>query len=456
MGKTLNNKKMKNLICVLFCVVFANLLNAQSSWVLQTNPLGTGNSAMVGKIQFVSPTEGWISAGNGKLLHTTNGGTNWTIVSPEPVDTLFSWSDPALSLCFINPTTGWIIHTKGSFSNMQGAVVYKTTNGGSNWNKLTIPNYDAGIYIQFVDANNGWIMIFNSNLTGGIFRTTNGGINWNIIEQPVGGFPFFINSNTGWLMPINSGGIGTTSDSIRKTTNGGLNWTAPWGTNAQVGFNAIHFSDINNGWAVGKNGLILKTTNGGNSWTYVTNTGITSSYKSKTVFFLNANTGWIGTKEDNTNNVFVLYTNNGGNSWTFQTPATGGSSIFNIHFFDALNGGLTSEDNILHTTNGGVWVKNISTEVPLAFSLEQNYPNPFNPTTNIRFDLPKSGSVRLVVFDALGREVATLVNEKLQPGTYEVDWPAPSGNGSSFASGVYFYKLSASNFVDVKKMLMIK
>ena len=450
---------MKKLIVLLFAFLFCsltfNIENCLSQWVLQTNPLGTGSSALVGKIQFVSPTEGWISAGNGKLLHTTNGGTNWTIVSPEPVDTLWSWSDPALSLCFINPTTGWIIRTKGSFSNMQGAVVYKTINGGNNWNKLTIPYADAGMYIQFVDANNGWIMIYNSNLTGGgIFRTTNGGINWNSITIPVGGFPFFINSNTGWLMPVSPGGSGTTSDSVRKTTNGGLNWTAPWGTNAQVGFNAIHFSDINNGWAVGKNGIVLHTTNGGSSWNYVTNLGINSSYNSKAVFFINSNTGWIGTDRDN-EYPKVLYTNNGGNSWIIQnTPIPGipGDDIFSIFFYDANNGWLTADyGRICHTTNGGVWVKNISTEVPSSFSLKQNYPNPFNPTTNIRFDLPKSGNVKLVVFDALGREVVTLVNEQLKPGTYEVDW-----NGSGYPSGVYFYQLTTGEFSDTKKMLMIK
>ena len=98
-----------------------------------------------------------------------------------------------------------------------------------------------------------------------------------------------------------------------------------------------------------------------------------------------------------------------------------------------------------------IGIQNISSEVPSAFSLSQNYPNPFNPTTNIRFDLPKSGSVKLVVFDELGREVATLVNEKLQPGTYEVDW-----NGSSYASGVYFYRIQTDEFSETKKMLLIK
>ncbi len=93
----------------------------------------------------------------------------------------------------------------------------------------------------------------------------------------------------------------------------------------------------------------------------------------------------------------------------------------------------------------------VLSEIPNKYKLEQNYPNPFNPITNIRFDLPKSGSVKLVVFDALGREVATLLNEKLSPGTYEVEW-----DGSNFSSGVYYYILQSEPFKETKRMILMK
>jgi hypothetical protein len=98
-----------------------------------------------------------------------------------------------------------------------------------------------------------------------------------------------------------------------------------------------------------------------------------------------------------------------------------------------------------------VGIENISTEIPQAYSLYQNYPNPFNPSTNIKFDLPKSGFVKLAVYDALGREVRVLVSENLKAGTYNYNF-----NASSFASGVYFYRISAEEFSSVKKMLLIK
>ena len=93
----------------------------------------------------------------------------------------------------------------------------------------------------------------------------------------------------------------------------------------------------------------------------------------------------------------------------------------------------------------------ISTEIPTAFSLSQNYPNPFNPVTNIKFDIPKSSFVKLVVYDLLGREVAALVNEQLKAGTYEADW-----NAADFPSGVYFYKMIADGYIETKRMVLIK
>ncbi|MBL7127711.1 MAG: T9SS type A sorting domain-containing protein [Ignavibacteria bacterium] len=445
---------MKKLIYTLVFMMFALNISAQTSWISQYSPFADTN---LGKIQFVSATEGWISATNGKLLHTTNSGNSWLPVRLDPFLEYFALSDPDVSMCFINSSTGWVIRSIGSIGNANGAALFKTINGGINWTKLIIPSYDFGFYVQFVDANTGWMSLANSTFTVfGFFRSTNGGINWSAITiPPVVGIPFFINSNTGWLMPVVPGSSGTTSDTIRKTTNGGLSWTAPWGTNNQVYLSIINFSDVNNGWIAGHSGVVLKTTNGGTNWNYVTNTGQTSSYQTHAGYFLNANTGWIGTKNEITNVSSVLYTNNGGVSWTWQTPPIGtfsNSGINGIHFYDALNGGLSGREGIIcHTTNGGVWVKNISSEIPSSYSLSQNYPNPFNPATNIRFDLPKSGSVKLVVFDALGREVATLVNEKLQTGTYEVDW-----DGSNYSSGVYFYKLMTGDYVETKKMLLVK
>jgi hypothetical protein len=102
--------------------------------------------------------------------------------------------------------------------------------------------------------------------------------------------------------------------------------------------------------------------------------------------------------------------------------------------------------------------------LPTTYALNQNYPNPFNPSTTIKYQIPavvdanfaSTTNVSLIVYDILGREVATLVNEKQKPGHYEVEFNCHSGACRNLTSGVYFYKLSAGEFIQTKKMLMIK
>jgi len=91
------------------------------------------------------------------------------------------------------------------------------------------------------------------------------------------------------------------------------------------------------------------------------------------------------------------------------------------------------------------------TALPYKFELAQNYPNPFNPTTNIKYQIPKDANVNIRIYDMLGREVMTLVNEFKKPGMYEV-----ALNGSKLSSGTYFYKITAGDFSEVKKMTLLK
>jgi hypothetical protein len=89
--------------------------------------------------------------------------------------------------------------------------------------------------------------------------------------------------------------------------------------------------------------------------------------------------------------------------------------------------------------------------IPEMYRLEQNYPNPFNPITNFKFSILNSGQVKLIVYDIMGREVKTLVNETLKPGRYEASF-----DGSMLNSGVYFYKLTSDRYTETRKMLLIK
>ena len=90
-------------------------------------------------------------------------------------------------------------------------------------------------------------------------------------------------------------------------------------------------------------------------------------------------------------------------------------------------------------------------EIASTYSLSQNYPNPFNPVTNLEFGIPKSGFVSLKIYDMLGKEVANLVNENLQPGTYKYNFDA-----SDLSSGIYFYRIQAGDFIETRSMMLLK
>ncbi|HEY5534901.1 MAG TPA: CHAP domain-containing protein [Ignavibacteria bacterium] len=114
-------------------------------------------------------------------------------------------------------------------------------------------------------------------------------------------------------------------------------------------------------------------------------------------------------------------------------------------------GGLVSVFTNVFSIVNPTGIKIKSSIIPGHNKLYDNYPNPFNPTTNIKFDVEKSSNVKIVVYDVMVREVQTLVNESLKPGTYEAVF-----YGSSLSSGVYFYKLIVEDFIEMKKMILLK
>jgi hypothetical protein len=114
-------------------------------------------------------------------------------------------------------------------------------------------------------------------------------------------------------------------------------------------------------------------------------------------------------------------------------------------------------DGIVYGDTSMVGIKKIGNIIPENFSLSQNYPNPFNPATNIKYQIANNKFIRLVVYDILGKEVAVLVNEKMKPGEYEVQFPNVQSANVQLPSGVYFYSLFADGErIDTKKMVLFK
>ncbi|MCI0450072.1 MAG: T9SS type A sorting domain-containing protein [Chlorobi bacterium] len=157
----------------------------------------------------------------------------------------------------------------------------------------------------------------------------------------------------------------------------------------------------------------------------------------------------------------VSYNSSGSLNWQVRVNGTANAGDFGagVHASDTDHIYVTG--NINTTANGvGIYtiryskilgITPISGEVPSSFALRQNFPNPFNPVTSIHFDIPKSSFVRISVYDIMGREVEVLANETVSAGKYEAKW-----DGSKYASGIYFYTLSAGDFLQTKKMVLAK
>lgn len=154
-------------------------------------------------------------------------------------------------------------------------------------------------------------------------------------------------------------------------------------------------------------------------------------------------------------------TTNGGlnwHRWTNGMPQA--NRITAMTFIDSVS---ANKFYVLASSYGrGVWIRDASAEdvpiigvinnnEPVKFELGQNYPNPFNPSTLISFSLPAAENVELKVYDALGKEVASLINSRMEPGKHSVKF-----DGASMSSGVYFYKINAGRFTETKKMILIK
>lgn len=140
-------------------------------------------------------------------------------------------------------------------------------------------------------------------------------------------------------------------------------------------------------------------------------------------------------------------------SYNYSNAANFGNDEAIMFIYDSLIANLYFQEfsKRISDAGGTIGVENISAEIPDGFVLKQNYPNPFNPVTRIEFSVPVSNNVTLIVYDGLGREIKRLVNHNLTAGFYGIDFSA--GN---LASGVYYYKLSAGNYSDVKKMIILK
>ena len=382
-------------------------------------------------VDFINSQTGFIGGYHTGILQTTNSGLNW-FVNPGFNQITNILERDILQVQFTSENVGWVSTDTG---------MLKTTNSGSNWFYLN--NLDSHTeHFSFINNNTGWVLIHEGsrNNVKKLYKTTDSGLNFNLqyiinstyltdIQMYDSLFGFIVGDDIG------------SGTNLLRTTNGGNNWESfSYGS-----FNSLEIVDRKIAFIGGGTGTgIFKTTNGGDNWFKVFDSTLTW-YDIK---FINPNTGIAINYRRN-----MYYTTNSGVNWNYSNIGSE-LSLEGLYFNNmGLGFAVGSFNKIYRTTNYGgiVGINNNIQTLPSTFKLHQNYPNPFNPVTNIRFDIPRSSHVKLIIYDALGREVATLVNEKLNAGSYEVDW-----NGSGYPSGVYFYKLESSEFINIRKMVMIK
>jgi len=135
--------------------------------------------------------------------------------------------------------------------------------------------------------------------------------------------------------------------------------------------------------------------------------------------------------------------------------------IDQIVVFPDFNLGGRTQDNIIYFDNisfysNSVGVDNRNETFPQGFALEQNFPNPFNPVTTFRYDLPENGHVNIIIYDMLGKQVKTLINQTQDAGYRSIIWNATNDYGKPVSAGIYLYHIQAGEFVQTKKMVLLK
>jgi len=301
------------------------------------------------------------------------------------------------------------------FAVGDSGTIIKSFDDGQTWFLLPSP---TAVNLYRMECVDGALRVFGEDVGG--FTSSDGGTTWDTI-------PFY----------------GANALASPDAQNGGPDLYTSF------------FLDDNNGYVFGEFGVAFKTTNGGSIW----QAGFVPGFnRINTAFFVSRDSGMVAG-----DNGKIRFTTDGGVSW-FEDSIASSLTTQNINHIDV---SLTDSLAVIVGDSGTViFVVRDSTlldvspdgmTIPVGFELRQNYPNPFNPSTTFTFTIPHSSFTILSVYDILGREVASIVNEELPPGRYAQEWDA-----SAFASGVYFYRIEAHQtsgqvtYVGTKKLLLLR
>jgi hypothetical protein len=369
----------------------------------------------------VSGSNVFVGTSGDGMFRSTNNGLSWSPANSGLVGLEF----PAFAISGSN-----------LYAGSEGEGVFLSINNGVSWSALA-PLTNQYVFALAVSGTDLYAGVDG----GGVFRSTNNGASWTNSTSGM------TNTRVSSLVISGSnlfagtfGGAG-----VYLSTNNGTTWSAVNNGLSNTDVQTVNINPSLPGYifAGTANGAFY-TTNNGTSWSAINN-GLTDTYVH--TFAFSGTTIFAGTDMEG-----VFRSTNSGASWIAMNQGLTNTTVWVLN---------ASGSNLFAGTNGSgvfkrplsemVAVEQISAEIPGQYMLSQNYPNPFNPTTNIKFDIQRSGNVNIIVYDISGRKVEDLINGSYNPGTYEVKWDA-----AKYSSGVYFYTIETNEFTATKTMMLVK
>jgi photosystem II stability/assembly factor-like uncharacterized protein len=422
--------------------------------------------------------QGWVQYGtNGQLpsfysLSAVNDSVCWfsgdlmltVLVQIQSTGNTYTWSQNGLEPAAYTAICGR--SSSLAYTGSQDGKLFKTTNGGGSWVKqyaLTSKAYIDGIY--FWDDNLGIAFGDPAAYPGigpfTILRTTDGGSNWNDISASTPS----VTGQFGYNQCFDAVGshfwftseLGSGDTTIQRYLFHSSDYGATWEKMViplNFGDSSPAFSDPSNGILTSYYGHTARTTDGGKTWSVkyveIGNHGLAIQKGTPNV--------WVGGFWDQQANYSPIYfSSDFGTTWNKQpkqsaTVLTGSAVTQNVVWASGYNYTILRNTNPTLTS---ITVKN-NLPLPLTFDLKQNYPNPFNPITTIKYHIEKQGSTKLVVYDALGRDVRTLVNDSQAAGWHMATWDGTNDSRQPVATGTYFYRIEGNGQAMTKKMILLK
>lgn len=469
-----------------------------TNWTVST--ITGGATGSIGySITALDANTAWATTSSG-LFKTTDGGLTWakqtTAFPSGGYPNVIHFFDSDYGVCVGDPNGGYW-------------AIYTTTNGGTNWTRVPSVNIPFPLSGELGIPGNKVITIGNnfwfSTFMASLYRTTDRGMTWTVAHNVIG------NSGFGFAFKDSFNGLACTfvgGNKISRTSDGGVTWAPivpfPPGLSALSAFYVAYAKGSDGSYVITSNNNVggqvaaipgsAYSNDNGATWTYVNNlplgqavfasssvgwsAGLNNSiYKWSSLVLPVELTSFTAQAQDQTvilNWVTATELNNRGFEiqrkvveGDFATVGfikgegtTTNQKEYSYADKDLAEGKYFYRLKQLDFSGESEYSKTIEIDVKILdnFVLDQNYPNPFNPSTTIKYSIPTSEFVTLKVYDVLGKEVATLINEEKANGGYTVEFNASNlpGGKAGLSSGIYFYTLQAGKFSESKKLILMK